>query len=1353
VIKDYSHCEFESERKVFAMLQASPSLKTSDMVIFPNYNLHDPSKNSYLECDAIVVCRTYLAVIELKDWVGKIRIEEPFWVRGQATTIDSPHIVNARKCKVLKSKLQHILSGTQEKRIPYVQSVVALTNDAGEIEGAHSSKHLASGDITLDGMLELHDYLKRRLHQEGPFSRELTQSEFHRIVDQLTRDYVTSSIDYADQIPGYRVKEDKGVSLFFNTYLAESNPNIDGRLFRLRVFGQQSDDSVVREKQLRSLQAIQKLPPHPGIRPARSHPNERNLIVEVTDWTETKTLEEVLFAQGRLDWRVGCRVIEEIASALSHVHQSSACLVHRNVCPKAILLSSDFHAQLTDFDLTYDPGSDYTVVGSNAEGILPPGYSSPEVLLGSVDLKSDIYSLGIVFFQALTGRLLDRSNLAVELVGFSEGSLPELGRISSLIGKMVDEVPNERPDANIVCAELNSILDGDKKSATTANELTSITSQKLISKGANADVFLVDNHGDVFIWKIFRTDIQRELVLDERNVLNAVGKKDLPVFFPRVRHFSEIERNGLRHWCLATDYVRGESLRTSIANGKNSTLEQLLGFSTAVLKSLSILHESSESNPGLIHNDINPNNLIFDEESESAGIIDFGSASEIGVVSIRGTPGYIDTHFVSKGEMNATPMGDLFGLAKSLGEWRWGATEFSQYRHAASGLDEKDVLVLAWLNRAMESSAERFKSAREMLEAIPDVFSVPTSVVEIDASEHVNTIDQTFISPLSGSEQIKTEGTSGGERAVSESFVRYLNSIHNIGAGNANALAEFQATNAFFGSIYEPIPIANSIHSKLKSGAESIIVLSGHAGDGKSTIAIDVFKRLTGIPVELALESPPLPEAEIHVGDSKVTIIKDMSEHTAEKRLSIFQKALEPGSGRWLIVSNTGPLITTLIQPELSNSGLDIEQEILQLLDQNIGDSLDDDAHLIRKFDKPIYVANLSKLDNVQSAVNVLKKLMSHPAWLGCTDCSAKLHCPIRKNIEAMRDAPQLTSRVSWIYSLLTSYERRLTMRQMTAHLAFSITGGFECISVQSNIAHLNALQAQKANCFSESFFGFSDTHSSVETKNLYCVRHLQEFVAEGRTRPAVERCFQKDEFSGFSPIPSVTKPLADAWREEGLASGGNFRQRGALRRLIFMFGQPVCNNESSQSWWRDFVEDFLDSPMLVKFEEWRDAEKFTLPANKRSQLVRNLMSVLSEHCTGFGWSSPSNDKLIVTLRRDDKETTQTVQVVIGEYEFAGFKLDFDPIERMPRLTYIPDADRVFMKLPLPLLDFVARRSKGEYGQDLDPIYVNQLDLFCSQLATHRSLAKDDIRLLAFGVMGVPSIVRLILNEDRMEIS
>jgi hypothetical protein len=63
VIKDFSHCQHDTERKVFEFLTRSLP-ETTDIVVFPNIELFDTSKASYVECDAIVLTKSFIAVIE-----------------------------------------------------------------------------------------------------------------------------------------------------------------------------------------------------------------------------------------------------------------------------------------------------------------------------------------------------------------------------------------------------------------------------------------------------------------------------------------------------------------------------------------------------------------------------------------------------------------------------------------------------------------------------------------------------------------------------------------------------------------------------------------------------------------------------------------------------------------------------------------------------------------------------------------------------------------------------------------------------------------------------------------------------------------------------------------------------------------------------------------------------------------------------------------------------------------------------------------------------------------------------------------------------------------------------------------
>jgi len=1342
LIKNFDHTEYESERKVFEYLSgALPT--TTDIVVFPNYELFDRAKEAYVECDAIVVTRTFIAIIELKDWAGQIVINESKWRRGIGL-IDSPHIVNYRKCKVLKSYIQHVLSGVHEAMLPFVQSVVTLTSDQAKVDGATPANQavLGLGTFTFDGMEELCRYMKLRLHTDPKGAeRTLTDFQFRRLIEQLDHDRQSQTVDYADQIPGYRIREDKESTDSYITYVAERNPNIDNRLYRLRVFGKLNSDPTIGEKQVRSLKAVSRLPYHPGIKGVQSHPNERNLIVEVSDWTETQTLSSLLAEHVRLDWRRAAQIARDVAQALDFIHNSDAALIHRNVQPKSILVCSDGHAQLTDFDLAYDPNSELTVLGfglgSGGDARLTVSFTAPEVFLGRSDFSSDVYSLGAVLCLAISG--IEPSSRA-DTAGLIAGSLQDTNagadvqdKLVTLLIDMLAENPQVRPSAALVATILTEMLEPKAvtmpASVVDIKEETSYTDRRKISEGATAEVYQVDNHGELFIHKVFKANVAREHALQERDTLRAVDKLHLPILFPRVRHFSEVEGH---RWCLAVDLVPGTPVRDLINRGERPDIELFTNVARVLLEALCRLHEPGEQQREIIHNDINPNNVLIDRVSKAVGLIDFGSASPAGVVTLRGTPGYVDPTIVSRSEMNACAQGDLFALGHTLHEWLCGPTKLS----GSTADDIQPGRLVTWLENAYSDEGARYESARAMLKALDQAITVvdpPAPEINVTVSEFVATVDTETL-PLSRAEAVRT--------ALSNPFVTYLNTLHNVSAGNANALAEYQATNAYFGSIYEASPIVDDIYQRLKADGEVIIVLSGHAGDGKSTIALDVLKRLKGLGVDQTLSAAPKPIETETFNGRPISILKDMSEHQPKERIARFNDALKTGSGSWLIVTNTGPLLNTL-----KDLRVGLEEHILELLDRPISAVLDDERHRIDGFEKAIFVANLSKVDNVEMAVRVLEKMATHAAWESCQGCIAKQSCPIRNNIATINGAPELKHRVSWMYRLLTSYERRLTMRQMSAHIAFSITGGTECTSVMGLVDQLGAEPLLRQGLFSELFFGYADGVRLISAQALNCVEQLQAYASRGRTRPAVELKLQNEQCSEYAPLPpSAIVPFAH-WKSKAMVASNGASARAALRRLLFMFGTV-----RDEEWWKIFVQDFAGSEKLRDWENWRIQGDLPKALAARRALIRQVLSVLREHCTGFTSLPGANERLYITLRRDDMETTQPVQVIIGEYGEGDFQLEYDRMEKMPRISYLPSGDQISMRLPLPLLDFVSRRSRGDFGQSLDPIYMNQLDLFCSQLVATQRLAPEDIRLLTVSVTGVQKIFSVDINDSKMEI-
>lgn len=119
----------------------------------------------------------------------------------------------------------------------------------------------------------------------------------------------------------------------------------------------------------------------------------------VMELIEGPSLRKVMDAQGALAVETAVSIAYEIAGALAHVHALG--IVHRDVKPANVLLSRRGDVKLTDFGIARDssePHDGLGVVGT-------PAYMSPEQILGDrVDFRSDLFSLGIVLYELLTGR-------------------------------------------------------------------------------------------------------------------------------------------------------------------------------------------------------------------------------------------------------------------------------------------------------------------------------------------------------------------------------------------------------------------------------------------------------------------------------------------------------------------------------------------------------------------------------------------------------------------------------------------------------------------------------------------------------------------------------------------------------------------------------------------------------------------------------------------------------------------------------------------------------------------------------------------------------------------------------------
>jgi hypothetical protein len=582
-------------------------------------------------------------------------------------------------------------------------------------------------------------------------------------------------------------------------------------------------------------------------------------------------------------------------------------------------------------------------------------------------------------------------------------------------------------------------------------------------------------------------------------------------------------------------------------------------------------------------------------------------------------------------------------------------------------------------------------------------------------------------------------------------YIDYLNSLHNISASGGNALAESQALNKYFPEIYEPFPIVDDLLDLLKKEPKKVIILTGHAGDGKSTIALDIFKKLQGIPLGQPLNIG-LKEKE-SIESSNINLIKDMSELSIEQRKRYLIEAFSEESGNWLIVSNTGPLLDS-IKDYVNHEALDvqdIESNLLRILNLPYDDKITKE-HYLEFFKKSLIIINLTKLDNVDIGSRLLTRLVNHPSWNKCSECHLINKCPIKSNHRALTENIEFVSeRVRYIYLRLNKYGSRLTLRQIIAQLSFSITGGSSCYDYEhlsgDKESKKETLKEHEKILFSEAFFGFKSGKKSLLANELHAISVIGGNNFGAPLGPSFERNFERKLLFGWAEISESLKCLTEHWKSRSQESE-SVRVRGSLRRLAFIFG---LENEDEKRVSRNFFDCFLDSKVLLSFDEWCKARRITLAGSKKKRFKDSCLRVLLEAFTGFRANQfRDQDRVFLTLKRPDGAVIQPTQLVLQSLPMYDFELQFNSHTLLPEISF--RSGKAVLQLSLPLVDYIFMRSEGEIGSSLSPIYKGQIDWFSSELlkvTANERKSNEELEILRSGIDGEVKIYRYLIDVEK----
>ncbi len=186
------------------------------------------------------------------------------------------------------------------------------------------------------------------------------------------------------------------------------------RTVAIKIPRQPNLDPQETEMFLRDARAAAQLK-HPRIAGVHEVGREREMVYIVTDFIDGANLREWLTGK-RPSAREATELVVKIAEALHHAHQAG--VVHRDLKPSNIMLDRTGEPHVIDFGLARRETGDVTMT---VEGQVfgTPAYMSPEQARGEghrADRRSDVYSLGVILFELLTGVLPFRGEARMLIV-------------------------------------------------------------------------------------------------------------------------------------------------------------------------------------------------------------------------------------------------------------------------------------------------------------------------------------------------------------------------------------------------------------------------------------------------------------------------------------------------------------------------------------------------------------------------------------------------------------------------------------------------------------------------------------------------------------------------------------------------------------------------------------------------------------------------------------------------------------------------------------------------------------------------------------------------------------------------
>jgi serine/threonine protein kinase len=141
---------------------------------------------------------------------------------------------------------------------------------------------------------------------------------------------------------------------------------------------------------------------------------KRSRLYMVMEWCEGRLLRNIL-DEGRIDPQRAIRIAVEVLEALEYIHENG--VVHRDLKPENIMVDADDNVKLIDFGIAGDSAAKRLTYANLTAALGTPNYISPEQVKGKRgDGRSDVYAMGVILYEMLTGQVPFKGSSPMEVI-------------------------------------------------------------------------------------------------------------------------------------------------------------------------------------------------------------------------------------------------------------------------------------------------------------------------------------------------------------------------------------------------------------------------------------------------------------------------------------------------------------------------------------------------------------------------------------------------------------------------------------------------------------------------------------------------------------------------------------------------------------------------------------------------------------------------------------------------------------------------------------------------------------------------------------------------------------------------